>query len=362
MSDKQETQFSGPAKRLHIVCGADFKRDQLESWLTDSPFDSHSEIFLDFHDTSWFDVASLAFLLCVLSNLRSEGADISLRLPDFNRHRKTRDFLTRWNLKSALLHSLDSELSNVLESDQLSYFDEDLKYYTPSQMIDNYRELTVLSSLNLLEFTHLTELMEDGNYSVSFRKVGQVTNRACARVLYSALENCIGAPREWAENFGQVLIHQALLNAFEHPDANVAFIVMARQGTNLVLAISDNGQTIPTTIEGSYAEYEQKNRDATKSLSGYNRDVNKIVYATFRGTSRKPLELENPERGMGLYYLKQLSTQVGGRFRIRTSEASVEFHRDPATGGIVSQPERAKKLERGNLLKFYFPLQQTQAR
>jgi hypothetical protein len=213
----------------------------------------------------------------------------------------------------------------------------------------------------LLEITSLTELQADGNYRVSFSKIGEVTNRASAEAMYSALQVSIGVSRAWATQFGRVLIHQALLNAFEHPEANVAFIAMARQGTHLVIGIADNGLTIPATINEAYEQHMQKEYLPRKDLSGYQLDANRIAYATLRGTSRKPPSDTDPERGMGLYYIKTLTAEVGGYLVIRASEASVMFQRDVDTGRMKLEPRPVEKLERGNLLKIFLPLAKQQS-
>ncbi|HVM60185.1 MAG TPA: hypothetical protein VMV72_04895 [Verrucomicrobiae bacterium] len=337
-------------------CGDQFSRTTLEDWIAKTPLGIGREIRIDFSNTRWFDIASLVFLLCILSNWRSQGEAVTLRLPDSAKHRRARDFLCRWNFREGLRLALDNEIANLLQTDQLSYFDGPLDSYTPTQVVDEYGDLAVLSSLQLLQITSLTDLQEDGNYRVSFSRIGQVTNRACARALYSALKTSIGAPHKWATQFGRVLIHQGLLNAFEHPEASVAFIAMARQGPHLVIGIADNGLTIPATIAEAYEQSKEGHVAATKELSGYQLDANRIAYATFRGTSRKPLSIADPDRGMGLYYIKTLTAEVGGYLRIRASEASVKFSRSEGHGPIQSSPEPVKRLERGNLLKIVLPL------
>lgn len=351
-----ELEAAAPKPVVKWACAESFTLDELENWLRRTNLADAKDVEVDFGNTSWFDVAALVFLLSILSNIRSNGTSVMLRLPDATQHRKAHDFLCRWNFKGALRHALDNEISNLLPTDQMSYFDGEKEFYTPAHVIDEYGDLTVLSSLQLLQITSLTELQADGNYRVSFPKIGEVTNRASAKALYSALKNSLGATTEWATKFGRVLIHQALLNAFEHPEANVAFISMARQKTNLVIGITDNGLTIPDTIAESYKQHTQKKGLSSKQLSTYQLDANRIAYATQRGTSRKPPSATDTERGMGLYYMKTLATEVGGYLIIRASEASVKFHRIPGSTIIRTEPRNVARLERGNLLKIILPL------
>jgi hypothetical protein len=356
-----ETNATGLISKATLDGGGSFSLDLLEDWVAKTNIAAAREIEVYFEDTAWFDVAALVFLLCILSNQRSKGASVTLTLPDRDKHQKARDFLYRWNFRDALRHSLDNEISNVLPIGQLDYFDAKPQNYTPAQVMDEYGDLSVLSSLRLLEITSLTELQADGNYRVSFSKIGEVTNRASAEAMYSALQVSIGVSRAWATQFGRVLIHQALLNAFEHPEANVAFIAMARQGTHLVIGIADNGLTIPATINEAYEQHMQKEYLPRKDLSGYQLDANRIAYATLRGTSRKPPSDTDPERGMGLYYIKTLTAEVGGYLVIRASEASVMFQRDVDTGRMKLEPRPVEKLERGNLLKIFLPLAKQQS-
>jgi hypothetical protein len=314
------------------------------------------ELRVDFSDTTWFDIAALVFLLCILNNQRSKGTLISLELPDSIRHKKARDFLCRWKFDQALRHALDNELTNILQMGQLSYFDEPQTSYTERAVHDEYGDLTVLASLQLLEIKSLTELTGEGNYRVSFEKIGQVTDLACAKSLCLALSKSIGASQEWANKFGHVLIHQALLNAFEHPEATLAYISLARQRTHLVIAIVDNGLTISSTIADSYAADVRAHRSPHDHLSSYQLDANRISYATWRGTSRKPHGSSSGDRGMGLYYIKTLAAQVGGYLLVRASQASVLFRKESSNGPIASYPLPVARLERGNLLKIFLPI------
>ncbi len=348
--------------RKKWVCPAVFDLDCLEANLRSQNPQKGDEFFIDFSATSWFDIAALAFLLCILSNLKSQVASVGLRLPDVKKHEKARDFLHRWNFKGALELSLNRELANILPSDQLDYFDAPQTSYNPSSIINAYGDLTVLSSLRLLEILSLTHLCEDGNFRVSPSLVAEITDRTSSKAIYTAIQHSIGATREWATKFGRVLIHQALLNAFEHPEATVAFMAMAYQDPYLVIGIADNGMTIPHTISSAYADYAVSKRHE-HALASYELDANRIAYSTFKGTSRlkrscddPSQEIGDPDRGMGLYYIKQLVAEVGGSLIIRASEASVRFKQDGGRKRVLIQPRPVARLAHGNLLKIFLPL------
>lgn len=307
-------------------------------------------------------------LLIWIRNQKIERRNVTLRLPDIDKQRRARDFLKKWNFEQALYTALKSDIANILDPNQYNYFDEPPIYYTDSEIAEEYGPLKILKSRNLLEIVPLTKLQEDGNEVVSKEKINEIADGLALRSVVPIIQSAIGCESEWAKRFGSVLVYQALLNTFEHPDANMVFITMAKKpnsraagGGRLVIAVADNGKTISHTIADAYEkDYRTKNKlreSTTDTENRYKLHSNRIIYATWERTSRKPPE-SNPNRGMGLYYLKNLATEVGGEVIIRCENASVKFRPSVVTKQRTDSPspKHVPQLSRGNIIRISIPL------
>ncbi|MEW8523844.1 MAG: STAS domain-containing protein [Candidatus Thiodiazotropha endolucinida] len=344
--------------------------NQVEALIGDStPSADGERVTIDMTDVEWIDVGALLLLLVWIRMLKNERRDINLRLPNFNSQRKARDFLKKWNFERALQEALKTDIANVLEPDQISYFEAPLEFYTDSKISEEYGPLKILKSRNLLEIVPLTSLSDDGNEFVSKEKINQIADSLALESVVPIIQSSIQCSREWAERFGSVLIYQALLNTFEHPNANMGFLSIAKKpnppgiaGGRLVIAVADNGETISSTIADAYSIDERARThlqkiDSKDDSDSYKLHSNRVVYATWKETSRKPPE-ENPQRGMGLFYLRNLTSEVGGEVIIRCENSSVKFRskHNPIEGKPDNSPRQVPHLSRGNIIRISIPL------
>jgi hypothetical protein len=324
------------------------------------------DIIVNLSEVNMIDVAGLLLLLVWLQSFRNKGWNIRFKLPDITKQRKVRDFLVKWRFDRALLYTFNDDLTRLIDADQMNYFDEPLKFYTDAGLYEEYGELAVLKSHNLLEIIPLTELTQEGNSRVSKAKINSIADSLSLQAVTPIIQAAVGASANWSMRFGKNLVYQALLNVFEHPDATVAFIAIAKKpnfkenSAQLVISVADNGLTISDTIHKAYLS--DSNISAIHKIeddsleSQYKMNSNKIVYATRKYTSSKPLNHPDPDRGMGLYYLKTMTSEVNGETIIRCRNTSVRFKADEKGHLTRSYPRRVEQLEKGNIIRITIPI------
>jgi hypothetical protein len=153
------------------------------------------------------------------------------------------------------------------------------------------------------------------------------------------------------------------MNVQEHPNATIGLVAISVLGASkeLILAVADNGDSIPSTIFGRYlrehptcsaAESPAAARYEPSSLSREARaDI--TDFATQPGVSRKDDRLAD-QTGMGLTYIKQDTIKTFcGKLRILTDSVSLRYSPDAS-----DQPEQENWPHRwrGNLLRIAIPL------
>jgi hypothetical protein len=323
------------------------------------------ELYINLSEVSMFDVGGILLLLVWLQLFRANGTQVKFRLPEIESQKKARDFLKKWRFDRALSYTFNDDLTRLLEDDQINYFEAPLEYYTDAQFFKEYGQLAVLKSHNLLEILPITEITSSGNSRVSKAMINQIADSLSLQSVIPILQSAIGASPSWSEKFGRLLVYQALLNTFEHPDATIAFVAIAKKpnpngnGSRLVISVADNGLTISDTIHNSFIV--DSNIPSTQKEFGdseesqFKMNSNKVVYATKKFTSSKPLNHPDPERGMGLYYLRTMTSEVNGETIIRCKNTSIRF--TVSNSGHVTRPEprRVQHMLKGNIIRITIP-------
>jgi len=333
-------------------------------------------------DVIWSDIGSLLFLACTLSCLKRRGVPVQLTLPEQQGRwdepdsvRKARDFLKRWRFDSALSEAV-TDYREILPAHQEEYFSDDLplKFYAPA-ILRTQGETQVLLSCRLVEITHMTGGPVGGR-RVSEEKIRSYVNAFLSQLsledrFREAIRKALRFSDQACMRFGSNILQEALLNTFEHPEASMSMIAMARQQKHLVIAVADNGMTIPDTIRTAF-EQDQTPFEPTLSAKedlellklgveshsleqaerAFRRDYEATDYATKPGKTSKP-HIPRPKRGFGLTYVKNDTLDFGGYCVFRAGAASVRYFRKR---GQEMRSGRAVSSWPGNLVKIFLPL------
>lgn len=317
------------------------------------------------------DIGALLYLICILNFLKAKGLQVNITLPESKEEAdekdkeavgKVRDFLKRWRFGVALEENVGM-LQNLLPEHQQGYFEGPLEYYKPRIETTPEGKIEPLISVRLMEITSLTETdRKEGRKIVSREKIEEYVNRLNHYTIRRIVAEALGFSDAKVEQFGKVLIREGLLNTEEHPDATISLISMVREPSfsHLVIAIVDNGDGIPDTIRDVYENDPSVKKVEIPSdadLINYAFDSHLIEYATQAMTTSKP-HRPDPNRGMGLYYLKTLSADFGGYMIVRAGGASVQFKKEDDK---IKRFDRQVSKWRGNLIKIFLPLKTAKA-
>jgi hypothetical protein len=284
-------------------------------------------VLFDLRQTYWYDLGALLWLIALLNRLKRNGNELQLLLPEPDDSKSTNvwHFLNRWRFFDVLRQCVDDPV-NLLTASQVRHMLTPTKYAMQIRP-DQYGQETMLHSLRLLEITAIDALKADA-ITVSGDPVEAFVQRYHETIVTEALSGLCGWDAAKTKRFVKQVIEEGVRNAFLHGRGSFVWVSMRVDSKNLSLAICDNGVGIPQVL-----------RNAFKQLGG--QDVGKmtdvdlirlytepdlildstlIELSTRRGTTSRP-----HSEGMGLYYLKSLVLGEGGRLRIRSGTASVDF-------------------------------------
>ncbi len=202
----------------------------------------------------WIDIDAALFLLCILGYLKGKGFQLLLTLPEENgrwdftvfeensaeeKTRKARDFLKRWCFDVALLEVFGS-VSDLLPPHQEDYFECPLLFYQEGvTQDDNGKSIRALST-KMIEITHMTRGPDGAKFVDEAMIESFVEEFALEKRFQQAICKTIGNKDEiyFAKEFASTIIKEALLNTFEHPDATLSMIAMARDVHKNLLVVA----------------------------------------------------------------------------------------------------------------------------
>ena len=343
---------------LHLFCHA-----QIDPLLGLS---SDTTVILDFSSVKVWDISALLWLTLSLQHYKKEGLRFQIKLPEpqlgmngkeKDEYQRSADFLRRWRFDTALLHV--GELEDILVPEQHDYFSSgpEVYYQEGREILTPQGLLEKLLSNRLVEIRDLTER----SGSLGGRQISDFEVEKCIREFNDAkignvlANNCDISVTD-AECFAEHLVTECLLNMQQHPNATTGLLSVSILGRSkeLILAVADNGDSIPSTILSVY----NKNHNTSyslKSLQKLSTEIRASIihFATQPYVSRKPMITEE-DIGLGLTYIKE---DTIGKFKgkVRIISNSVQaLYKD----NIDGEPHSVewKHCWRGNLLRISIPL------
>lgn len=150
------------------------------------------------------------------------------------------------------------------------------------------------------------------------------------KIILRALSNRCGWGIKKTKVFVDNVCGEGLRNTVMHARGSYSTIAMKTDKKYLIITLCDNGIGIPETLRESFKISNRKNELAEES------DVNLIKYFTepemiidsdwIKVSLKKGTTSKSGKRaGLGLYYMKSMVLSQGGRLRIRSGGACVDF-------------------------------------
>ena len=328
-----------------------------------------TEFTLDFSLVKVWDVSAILWLIAALHHYRQQGLRFLLRLPDSHTgmskkdsddFQKSADYLRRWQFDVGL-QNLVADADRLLVPEQRGYFSGEPKRYYPEIKVAS--DSGVLESLISQRLVGMRNLVD--TFSLDVRGISDTLIAKCITRFQSARMGDIlnvqcDIDKRNADLFSDHLLTEGLMNMKEHPDATVGLVAVSIMGnTNeLVLALVDNGKSIPSTIYSVYAANEKVNgRDLPhhyKKDEQIRKSVPKLQTSPRCPESVVRYLTTGKDVGMGLTYIKEDTLNTfHGKFRIITDSVSLKYQ------GKSTDPysfEEWPHSWNGNLLRIAIPL------
>lgn len=363
------------------------------------------DITFDLSKTRYFHIDCLLFVLCVMNFLKRQGFRVLIFLPELNGKwdydsfvdmseekavRKARDFLVRWKFHVALKEAMGC-ISEVLLPHQKGYFDADNIFYTEKVDYDQYGNISNYLSSLLVEISHMTRGSLGIKYVSEDVIRGFLDDLAIEKrfINFACMAITKGDDNYFMQEFASSILWESLINTEEHPHASLSMIAAARdkRNNNLIIAISDNGEPIPETINEILKNDKNRNsylkrihvepidekilssiiiKDECKPhyLNIYKKNAAALHYSTEKGTSSKktsPVKKYTTssgvaiQRGMGLYYVKSRTLQFRGSLTIRSGNALVKYY---IKDDRITSDTQLVSYWPGNLVTIQLPMMQ----
>lgn len=291
--------------------------------------DSGHGTFLEFdlQESYWYDLGTLLWFVSLLYKLRKKGYTLELKLPEPTKDTKGDklwDFLVRWRFFETLLDCVDDPI-NLLKPEQVPYMGKQSRYASPIG-VDEYGQEAFLHSSRLLEITTIPYDEKDPCDETILEGFLKKYNN---KIIISALSQRCGWDYSLTKTFVHRVVSEGIHNSLLHGESSFANISMRLDAKNLTLAISDNGIGIPKVLRDAFQETDS-HKDLLKKS-----DVDLIKYFTepklildsrlIEFSAEKGTTSKAEHKGLGLYYLKTIVLNQGGKLRIRSGTACVDF-------------------------------------
>lgn len=323
---------------VQIKCGSTLKQRELDKRLTEAfsrvPNSSAMDlrVILDWSEVQFADLATLIWCLVFLDQLKSQGCDLALKLPDPNPvgssgHRFW-SFLIRWRFFDAL-QCVDHP-ANLLPDDQVDWLDMAPKYQI-SHRPDQDGNIQQAQTLRLLEICSFRLKLGPTVHSEEFRRAFDPYVELWKKiVIIRALSNWCQWSEQDAHKFVAKTVVEFLENARDHSGGAWVLSGFNVDNKNLMLSVGDNGSGIPDTLRTALSQNKAR-KDQVEQMS----DADLIRYFTapkmildselIRVSTKGVIPTPEGRPGRGLYYCKQMILDNGGELRIRSGSACVEF-------------------------------------
>lgn len=335
-------------------------------------------VILDFTHIRMWDIAALLWLVVALHHYQhntslnfslclpgSEYADCADFLDDYDR---SGDFLRRWRFDLALANIVRNP-KTLLVPEQEDYFDEDgepRRFYKVSKRADERGLLHKLVSRSLVEIKNLANINSDGQAAVTSERITDCVTSFQSERMGDVLHSQCGIDKRKSDLFADHLFTEAVVNVYDHPQATIGMVAISVSvPTNeLILAVVDNGLSIPETLWSRYYHDHKHDNSLISHLSELydpktvpsEVKAKVTAYATIAGvTSKSTCEATGDKiPGMGLTYIKEDAIdEFGGKVRILTDSVCLRF-----SGSSKNEPEADAWPHpwQGNLLRISIPL------
>lgn len=319
---------------------------------------SRYPFILDFSKVKVWDIASLLWIIVALHHYLQKGFKFLLRLPEpkpgmdkkkFKAFEKSAEFLRRWKFDVGL-KNLTSDPRNLLVPEQKNYFDhKNFKYYKNRKVLLEDGKENSLISQRLTCIHNLSNINAIGNKRIERELIDNCIDEFEAEDISSIISRRCGINIDRSDLFVDVILSEALNNTYDHADATIGLVTVGILGATkeLILAVADNGLTIPMTIFEKFKEIKNLKIEYMDSTVEDRAEATNI--ATWEGVSSKP---END--GMGLYFIKKYTLkEFGGKLRILTDSSLLNFK-------TYEEGEPEKNMWtpkwKGNLLRISLPI------
>ncbi len=316
-------------------------------------------ILLDFSAVKTWDIAAVLWLVVALDHyIEERGLNFILRLPEPGT--KSAEFLVRWNFFGAL-KNLRPELLRVERQD--SYLSQSGDRWQQGEPDDLLRYLL---SQDLARIRNLADVRRPRD----FRSINSWLTGECrdvfieSRIGFFLYERC-GIPKPEANLFAKEIVNEAVLNIQRHPKATMGMVSLSllEEKQTLVLAVADNGEQIPKTIDPHYVwSWRQRNGRSARRIAHIINDATQAATSRLLAGGRSSETIRNI--CMGLYYVRRDTTRpevFAGELLVATDGVCVKFNTPPDDNGTITYRPDVEAYDfpwRGNLLRVSIPLTQ----
>jgi len=347
-------------------------------------------IEFDLREVRWATVPALLFLVTLGNYVKKQLRLLpTIWLPvhhqgeDWRRAKKVRDFLKRWNFYGALRYYFDDE-TKVIAEDHCYYIVEEPLFYTRPLFRTGTEEDVELYTSGLLEMTWFSAKRADGAVVVDGGSAAAYANRYFQRApktgarLMDILSRRIAWPEGFESSQCAKLVRSCIWapmdNAARHSQAEVALVAGQFLPNWFVMAVADDGLTIPKTMEDMlnqyikapeyedtvlitrafdlpYQEEIEYVEDALKSRN----DPALIELAAAGPAIRIRSQGQEVMRGTGLYEMKRYVAASGGSMVVRSRCGSVRFALTEDGTRLEPHPEECP-LGPGTVIYSFWPL------
>lgn len=369
-------------KKMDLNFSSDFTVKELDKRLSSlgSVYEKDGGEFLfNLSKTRWFSVNALLALLTTIDYIEMRGGGVKIVLPEGDNSeskkgaKQARDFLKRWNFFEELKYYLGDE-KKYFKYEQLDYLTEEQEFYLRSKILDEQGVMSEEYRYNVIEISHFTE-KKAGKQQVSPCVIEKyLSGYSTEERIFDALSKGIDWKgvnvKDMAKEFVTKCIREPMENAMSHAEATMALVGAQTYPEYFSISISDNGVSIPTTIEPVFRALRGDKQLSDQKLIEYafllptKGELNKILsklekvddatliqLATEKGVTSKP----PVHKGLGLFLLKDFIRKSQGYFTVRSGRGSVMFdYRE----GKEQCNSRSSILYRGTLITSFLPLKQ----
>lgn len=319
-------------KSITVTADRSVKQQQLEKAIVSATGTTELESscyrkanwLFDFSKTQWIDLSTVLWILSFLARLKRGGNELRLRFPelDTTEGQTLWSFLQRWQFFEALQQLVDYPI-NILEPSQVSYTKVDSKYSFAMRMDPSGKQV-LAHSTNLLEITSFKPQGE-----LFFSDLQATLAFFHEKFVVQALSRASGWELRETERFVDRVIREGVDNALFHAGGSFATLAMSRDSKYITIALGDDGQGIPAVLRNAFKRSDSKKDLAASSdidLIKYFTEPDMILDSTvLHDAVKEGVTSDASRKGTGLYYLKNTVMQYGGRLRIRSGSACVDF-------------------------------------